>query len=391
MTSSTGPAGPLGSTGPAGAFAATAPARATGPTGPTDPVGATGATDPAGSTGSTGSVGVLVEAVRRAVERRSGWWRRVNQLLVVVFVLALTVGLVLFLRDQDWTPVRALAQRLDPVRVGLVLGGALLINSVGLLLGYHSWQALFVDLGAAVDRWTAARLFFVGFLAKFVPGRFVALPVLLRLGKEINVGAVRLAGVFLLSWVVVALTGMTVGLAAGPAVLDRAAGWMLLAVLPLVALFVRPDLLNRGLAGAARLLRRPPPQVSASRAGIRRAITTQSLSWVISGHHLWLLAVTAGAPPLRSYLVCVAGFAAATVAGLLVMVVPDGLGVREAVLMVGLATVMPVSVAAPVVLTSRLVCAVSEVAVGAGGLLLAQYVHRRRLGLRRAVDPALTG
>ncbi|GAB3980528.1 hypothetical protein [Plantactinospora veratri] len=216
--------------------------RPPGPTGSAGPTGSTELADPPGPAG----LGAAVEAVRRAVGRRPGWWRRVNQLLVVVFVLALTAGLVLFLRDQDWTPVRALAQRLDPVQVGLVLGGALLVNSVGLLLGYHSWQALFVDLGAAVDRWTAARLFFVGFLAKFVPGRFVALPVLLRMGKEINVGAVRLAGVFGLSWVVVALTGMTVGLAAGPAVLDRATGWMLLAVLPLVALFVRPDLLNRG-------------------------------------------------------------------------------------------------------------------------------------------------
>ncbi|GIG87008.1 lysylphosphatidylglycerol synthase domain-containing protein [Plantactinospora endophytica] len=348
-------------------------------------------TDGTGPAGVIGFAGRVVDGVRRLIQRHPDGWRRLNQLLVVVFVLALTTGLVLFLRDQDWAPVRELARRLDPVQVGLVLAGALLINSVGLLLGYHSWQALFVDLGAAVDRWTAARLFFVGFLAKFVPGRFVALPVLLRMGKEINVGAVRLAGVFLLSWAVVALTGMTVGLAAGPAMLGGTAGWMLLAVLPLVALFVRPELLNRALAASARLLRRPPPQVSASRVGIRRAITTQSLSWVISGHHLWLLAVTAGAPPLRSYLVCVAGFAAATVAGLLVMVVPDGLGVREAVLMVGLATVMPVAVAAPVVLTSRLVCALSEVAVGAGGLAIAEYVHRRRLGLRRGADPALTG
>ncbi|MBE1489800.1 lysylphosphatidylglycerol synthase domain-containing protein [Plantactinospora soyae] len=317
-----------------------------------------------------------------------GWWRLANRALTVVFVLALAAGLVLFLRSQDWTPVRSLAQRLDPVQVIVVLSGALLINAVGLLLGLVSWQALFADLGAAVDRWTAARLFFVGFLAKFVPGRFVALPVLLRMGKEIDVGPVRLAGVFLLSWTVVALTGMTVALAAGPGILPGATGWLLLAVLPLVALFARPDLLNRGLVALARLLRRRPPQVAASRAGIRRAIATQSLSWVLSGHHLWLLAVTAGAPPVRSYLVCVAGFAAATVAGLLVVVAPDGLGVREAVLMVGLVTVMPAAVATPVVLASRLVCALSEVVVGAGGLLLAQYLHRRRLDREKAEEVA---
>lgn len=315
------------------------------------------------------------------------WWRLANQAFTVVFVLALAVGVVLFVRGQEWTPVRSLAQRLDPWHVTLVLAGALLLNAGGLLLGLVSWRALFVDLGAAVDRWTAARIFFVGFLAKFVPGRFVALPVLLRMGREIEVGPVRLAGVFLLSWAVVAMTGATVALAAGPALLG-ATGWLLLATVPLVALFARPELLNQGLAALARLLRRQPPQVTASRSGIRRAITSQSLSWLVSGHHLWLLAVTAGAPPTRSYLVCVAGFAAATVAGLLVMVAPDGLGVREGVLMLGLATVMPVSVATPVVLASRLVCALSEVAVGTGGLLLAQHMHRRRLAGEREPKPA---
>ncbi len=314
------------------------------------------------------------------------WWRLVNRAFTVVFVVALTVGLVLFVRAQDWAPVATLASQLDPWRVGAALVAALLVNAVGLLLGLASWRALFVDLGAPVDRWTAYRLFFVGFLAKFVPGRFVALPVLLRMGKEIEVGPVRLAGVFLLSWAVVAMTGTTVALAAGPALLSGATWWLLLATVPLVVLVVRPDLLNRGLAVAARLLHRPPPQAVASPSGLRRAVAAQSLSWFVSGHHLWLLAVAAGAPPLRSYLICVAGFAAATVAGLAVVVAPDGLGVREAVLMLGLATVLPVAVATPVVLISRLVCALSEVAVGGGGLLLAQYMHRRRLRHGRHVD-----
>ncbi|MER5454386.1 lysylphosphatidylglycerol synthase domain-containing protein [Micromonospora sp. NPDC002389] len=317
-----------------------------------------------------------------------GWWRWLNRAFTVAFVVALTIGLVLFVRSQDWTPVATLAGRLDPWRVGAAVSAALLVNALGLLLGVASWRAIFVDLGAPVDKWTAYRLFFVGFLTKFVPGRFVALPVLLRMGREIEVGPVRLAGVFLLSWAVVAMTGMTLGVAAGPAVLSGATWWLLLASVPLLVLVVRPDLLDTALVLVTRLLRRPPPQVRASPAGLRRAVAAQSLSWFVSGHHLWLLAVAAGAPPLRSYLVCVAGFAAATVAGLAVVVAPDGLGVREAVLMIGLSTVLPVAVATPVVLVSRLVCALSEVAVGGGGLLLAQYLHRRRL---RRGGPLLAG
>ncbi len=137
------------------------------------------------------------------------------------------------------------------------------------------------------------------------------------------------------------------------------------------------SVINLGICTAARVLRRPAPTFAASRSGLRRAIVTQSLSWIISGHHLWLLAVVAGAPPGRAYPLCVAGFALATVAGLVVMVAPDGIGVREGVLALALATVLPLPLAGTVVLASRIVSVLSDVVVGAGGLLLAEYLHRR--------------
>ncbi|WP_219825546.1 lysylphosphatidylglycerol synthase domain-containing protein [Nonomuraea typhae] len=309
---------------------------------------------------------------------RRRWVRVLDRVLVAVFVAALGVGLMIMWRDQDWSSVGRLAARLGAGEIVLTFGAAFLINSAGLLLGLVSWRALFTDLGAPVDGWTASRLFFVGFLTKFVPGRFVALPVLVRMGRAIDVGPLRLASVFLLSWAIVALTGLTIGLAAGPAVAGLGTGWLLAASLPTFALLVRPSLLNLCLRTAARVLRRPAPPVSASDAGLRKAILTQSLSWVVSGHHLWLLAVAAGAPPWRAYLVCIAGFAVATTAGILVMVAPDGIGVREAVLVAGLATVMPLPLAGTVVLASRVVSALSGALVGAAGLALAQHMHRRR-------------
>lgn len=306
---------------------------------------------------------------------RMSWRRLLDRGLSVLFVVLLSIGLVTVLRGQDWAPLARLTARLDPAEIVLALGAAILINSVGLIFGALSWRALFIDLGAPVGTWTAVRIFFVGFLTKFVPGRFVALPVLVRMGKAVDVGPVRLASVFVLSWTIVTLTGLTIGIAAGPAVAGLSTGWLLAAALPTVALVVRPDLLNSGIRTGARLLRRPPPAVTASRSGIRRSIAAQALSWVISGHHLWLLAVIAGAPPARSYLVCVAGFAVATVAGILVMIVPDGIGVREAVLAVGLATVMPLPLATTVVLASRVVSVLTDVTVGTLGLAISHHLH----------------
>ncbi|WFE20084.1 lysylphosphatidylglycerol synthase domain-containing protein [Solwaraspora sp. WMMD937] len=333
-------------------------------------------------TGRTDEAGATVPGRPQSAVPSSGRWGRwlrvANRVFVVGFIALLVVGLIAVLRTQDWAPVRELAGSLDPVAVYLTVGGAFAVNCVGLVLGVLSWRALFVDLGARVDTWTAARIFFVGFLVKFVPGRFVALPVLVRMGKAVDVGPVRLASVFLLSWSIVALTGLTVGIAAGPSVAGGGMWWMAAAALPVAVLLIRPDLLDRGIRLAARVLRRPAPQVRASAGGVRRSILAQALSWIISGHHLWLLAVVAGAPAGRSYLICVAGFALATVTGLLVMVAPDGIGVREAVLALALASVMPLPLAGTVVLASRLVCVCSDIAVGAGGLLLAQYLHRRR-------------
>lgn len=319
----------------------------------------------------------LAEAPRRAT------WRTIaHRVLVAVFLVLLGVGVVTTVRGQDWTPVRQLAGQLDVAVVVAALGCAMLLNAVGLMFGLASWRVLFADLGADVSTWTALRIVLVGFLAKFVPGRFVALPILLTMGRALDIGAVRLGSIFAVSWSLVIGTGLAVGLAAGPAVAGAGMGlgWLAAAAaLVMGLLMVRADLVNRAAAVVARRLRRPPPDVALSNRGMRRAILAQVLSWVISGHHLWLLAVVAGAPPTRSYLVCVAGFAVATVAGIVVLFAPDGIGVREAVLMIGLTTVMPVPLAGTVVLASRLVCTLSELAVGGGGLMLAQRNHRRAL------------
>jgi uncharacterized membrane protein YbhN (UPF0104 family) len=84
-----------------------------------------------------------------------------------------------------------------------------------------------------------------------------------------------------------------------------------------------------------------------------------------------------GAAPVRSLALCVGAFTLATSVGMLAIVIPDGLGVREAVLMAALAVVLPAPAAAVVALASRLVSTVSEVALGAAALTVAEVMVRR--------------
>ena len=299
--------------------------------------------------------------------------RAVRPALVLAFLLAVAVGTAGALRALDWTSVRAIA---EPSRIGLA-ASAFAANSVAMLLAMASWRALLLDLDPAVNRLTAARIFYVGFLAKFAPGRLWSLLANIRMGRTAGVMPARMATVYVLNLVVSALTGLTVGLVAAPAILGRPAAALVLAAAPVIACLIRPDLVNRWAGAAARSLRRPPPGTAASDRGVRHAIWAQAGCWLAAGVQLWLLAVAWGAPPLRSLPVCVGAFGLATVAGIAVVVAPDGLGVREGVLLVALAAVMPLPAAGAVAVASRLLCTLSELA-SAGVALLAVEVTRHR-------------
>ena len=125
-----------------------------------------------------------------------------------------------------------------------------------------------------------------------------------------------------------------------------------------------------------RVLRRPAPVARVSDRGVRRAVLVQVLAWLLGGVQLWALALAMGAAPGRSFLLCVGAFSLGAVAGMLAVFTPEGVGVREVVLLAALGVTMPLPVAGVVVLVSRLVVTLSELAT-AGVVLLCAELRRR--------------
>jgi hypothetical protein len=317
--------------------------------------------------------------------RDRGWRRRAWRLLAVGFGLVVAAAVGHALAGQDWAVVGDLLAQRDRAQIGLLLAGALLTAMVGPWLGMVSWRRVLLECGPPVSRPAVLRIFFVGYLAKYVPGKLPGMVAAVKVAMNNGVTLPRMIGTGVLSMVLVHLTGLTVGLLAGAEVLGRRAGWLALAALPIVVVVWRPDLVTRAGRLAARLLRRPAPAVSPSARGLRSAVAVQTLSWLVSGLHLWLLAIAMGAPPARSLLLCVGGFSLATVIGLLAVVVPDGLGVREAVLLAALAAVLPVPAATLVVVASRVVTTVGEVVLGGAALAVAEVTQRRASTSERAL------
>lgn len=317
------------------------------------------------------------QATAAAVPAR-GWRRPVGRLLVGVFVVLTAVGVWLALANQDWSVLGDLVAHGDRGRLAVLLAGSVVVNMAGLLLAMLVWWVVLRENDPPVSTAQVARIFFVGFLAKYVPGRVLALVASFRLARSAGVSAARMASGVALTLVVTVLTGLAVGLLAGTRVLGDRAWWLLLAAVPVVVVAVRPRLVDRAGRLAMRLLRRPAPAVGSADRTVRLTIAAQTLSWLVSGLHLWLLAIAVGAPPLRSLLLCVGAFSLAVVVGLVVMLVPDGIGVREAVLTAALSAVLPLPAAAVVVVASRLVSTVSEVGLALAVLGVTGLTHRRR-------------
>lgn len=314
-------------------------------------------------------------------------WR----LATVAFIVVFTAAVARALAGQDWSVVAVLLRERDGTQIALLLAGALLAAMLGPLLAMLSWRAVLLELGPPVTLTRVMRVFFVGFFVKYVPGKVAGVVAAVKVGTANGVTMSRNLVTGTLCMLLVHLTGLTIGLLTGAQVLGGRAVWLALPAVPLLVAVCWPDLLGRAARMVLRLLRRPEPARSPSGRAVRVAVAWQTVSWLVSGLHLWLLAVAMGAAPGRALPLCVGAFGLASVVGVLAVVVPDGLGVREAVLSGALALVLPVPSAVAVAVASRLVTTVGEVAIGGAALGAAEVIHRRSSASNAAFVREMSG
>lgn len=303
----------------------------------------------------------------RAVDgtpRRTSWRRAlVSGLLVLVMVTAFGWALA-----GRWTEIVDRLGDQDP----MVLLGSLALALVGVWMSFELWRGTLAALGSRVARRPAARLFFVSQLGKYLPGSVWPVLAQMRMGRELAIPRQRMALAFLLTVGLSVLVGMLVGLIALPALLRAEGRGVLLGLLalPFLLALLVPTVLNALLERGLRMVRRPGLDAPLAGRDIARAVLWTLAFWVVYGGHVWLLAVGLGADPLRALPVAIGGFAIAFAIGPLLVVLPAGAGVREAVLVVLLAGLLTTPEATAVALTSRGVLMLTDglLALAAGAL-----------------------
>jgi uncharacterized membrane protein YbhN (UPF0104 family) len=307
---------------------------------------------------------VETDSLPSNARRRSRW--------LTVAVLAVVGGFFVATLAARWNDVISLNWRLAP---GLfVLATVLLALSYGLVAGL--WG---VALGRAAGTRvaTGARIWFLSNLARYVPGNVWSYVGAVELARREGVARRTTLAVMALTQVLSVGVAVAAGLpvlVAERARLGRPAllGALVVAVgAALAALFRRQllDLARRRLPGF------DPADLTPSAGTVVLLVAGYALYWAVTG--LAFAALVASLHPLApgDVPVVVAAYAAAYAAGFLALLTPAGLGVREGVLVIALAPVLPAGPALVVALLSRVWMMLVELA----GAAIAHLAARRRV------------
>ncbi|MER7276265.1 lysylphosphatidylglycerol synthase domain-containing protein [Dactylosporangium sp. NPDC000244] len=257
--------------------------------------------------------------------------------------------------------VAAAARDVGVAAVGLGAAAAV----AGLLATLQSWRAVLDGLGSPLPALPAARVFFAGQLGKYLPGSVWPIVAQMELARAHGVPRSRTAAAGLLTMGVSLVAGLLTAAATLPLALAGSDGrlrWLLVAA-PVAAAALHPAVLNRVIARALRLTRRPPLERPLPGRAVLAAAGWAIVTWLLFGAHVWLLL-----RPLRplgeqagpALVVCVGGFALAWCLGFLVVIAPAGAGARDLVLVGLLATVAGGGAAAAVALLSRAVMTAAD-------------------------------
>jgi uncharacterized membrane protein YbhN (UPF0104 family) len=293
---------------------------------------------------------------------------RSSRLLRVALALV-ALGFLGWGLARNWEGTAAAVGRLSWWSVAAA-AAAVLAGMGGMLV---AWQRVLAGLGSTLPLPVAARVLYVGQLGKYVPGSVWAFAAMIELAREHGSPPRRTFSATVLGLAV--SLGCAAALAAATLATQEAARqvWYLVLVIPLVVVGLHPRVLTWGLNLALRVARKEPlDRVLPGSALVAAAAWTLG-GWALYGVHLWALL-----PGGVDLLPLAAGsYALAWVTGILTVVVPAGIGVREGAMTLVLAPVVGAPTALVAAVASRLVFTFGDLAWAGLGFLLGR-LHARR-------------
>ena len=234
----------------------------------------------------------------------------------------------------QWRNAAARLGSLDPQWTVIGLSAAIVLFTYILLI--DAWRRVVIASGDQLSFGTAARIWFVSNLGKYVPGKVWSIAAMTMMARQNSVSPVVAAGSSVLMQVVSIATGIGVVLVTGAQALDQPRVAVLAAVILALLLLATPRMMPSAIGYAARLAGREivvPPLAAST---VLLAALRSAISWIAYGLAFklfvrGLLGTAAGAT--TSY---IAVYAASYIIGFLALFAPGGAVVRESAMVTGM-------------------------------------------------------
>jgi hypothetical protein len=263
---------------------------------------------------------------------------------------------------RNWDQLRT-QQLVWQIRPGWLVLSLLVVWLIyGLLI--LAWRTMLVGWGQRLDGWTAARIWTVSSLGKYLPGKVWAVAGMALLARRAGVAAWAATASAVVMQVLAIGTGAVVASLTGARALETAhegAGlvlWLLVAGAVIgVALLLWPPILGQVLR---RVAPGEPVAGELTFRGIVIGVAANTVAWVGYGLAFWFLArgllPETGLTPRMA----IAVFTASYLAGFLALFAPGGIGVREGLFILMLQGPLGISAATALALASRVWLTIAE-------------------------------
>ena len=317
----------------------------------------------------------------------AGIVRWLRQPAVRVVLLAISFGYIGWALSGQWQAMREAAEELSIDWPWIALATAIVLATYAALI--QSWRMLLAGWGGALPYSTAARIWTIANLGRWIPGKLWSVGALGMLAADAGVSGTAAAGAALLGTAINIGAGFGVVVLSGVGGLEALSPGMGTAATVLAIMFVggvialpwiMPPLLDR----FARWRGLPPVEHHLSAATLWAATAINAASWV--GYGLAFAAFARGVTPSVSSnpAVFIAVFSASYLVGYLVLFAPGGLGFRDFALVALLVALGAAGNGDAVILsvTSRVWLTILEVLPGIVSLIALSPTQRT--GLRRS-------
>lgn len=292
---------------------------------------------------------------------------------VVVFLAV--IAAVVYAVDREWASVRKTIDSLS----WKSLVAAFVAIVLGMFATVRVWEHLLAAMGIRIPYLRAAQVNLVGQLGKYLPGSVWAFALQAQLGKRYGISRPKALVALMLSAGVTTVAALVLAAGSAPELARHLSGaaWLLCAG-PLTLVLLYPPLLTRIANLALRVLRKPLLKKTLLGREVFWALVWGLVSWLLFGVQLWLL--TGGLhlhQSPKTVLIATGAFALGMSAGFLAFFLPSGVGVREAVIVAGLAPITSSGTALALALTSRLLFTIADISTALSAALVARLRRDR--------------